>query len=258
MPYLWAKQLTGRLYSADLRDYIIPRLGSVVVAGPFAGMRYDAYATRLGHTKLIGTYECELHETIQRVIRTRYDRLINVGSAEGYYAVGLARAMPWLLVQAYDINERRHANLLSLATMNATESRTTIARECTHRELQQCAGASVIVVCDIEGAELKLLDPDAAPALRDYDIIVEIHDTVNGTEVHDRLAERFRTSHDQTFIRAKNRSDVTTSVFPWWFSRSARSLALDEFRLRPVAASQPTGREWGVFWSRSAPRKATS
>jgi hypothetical protein len=258
-PYIWAKELIGRLYDADIRDWMVPHFGPVILAGPFAGMRYLPYEVRLVLPKLIGTYELEVHEAIERVIRTRYDRLINIGSAEGYYAVGLARAMPWLLVQAYDINEPRHATLLELATLNGSEARTTIAGECTHQELERFAGERVIVVCDIEGAELQVLDPDAAPALRSYDIIVEIHDLVGGTEVHDRLAERFRASHDMMFIRATDRSGVATPMLPWWFTRAARNRALDDWRLRPVPPWVPSGREWGVFWSRSdrrAPERA--
>jgi hypothetical protein len=258
MPYLWAKELTGRLHSQDLRDWIVTHRGPVVATGPFAGMRLLPYSARLMTPKLLGTYERELHEVIQRVIHTRYERLINIGSAEGYYAVGLARAMPWLHVQAYDINHRYHGSLLELAKLNGTEARTIMAGECAHGELQSFAGASVIVVCDIEGAELQLLDPDAVPALRDYDIIVEIHDVVGRSDVHDQLAERFRLSHDETFIRAKDRSDVTSPVFPSWLSRTARDAVLDEWRLRtPAPPSKPSGREWGVFWSRTATRTAS-
>jgi hypothetical protein len=257
MPFIWTRQLTGRLCDADLRDWLVLHEGAVVATGPFAGMRYNPHSARLVLPKLVGTYEAELHETFQRVIRTRYDRLINIGSAEGFYAVGFARAMPWLRVQAHDINEQYHVNLRDLAALNGTEARTTIAGTCSHAELQRFAGSSVIVVCDIEGAELELLDPDAAPALRDYDIIVEIHDIVGRSEVHDRLAERFRASHDATFIRATPRSNATSSIFPWWFPRAARQQTLDEWRMRPVPPTMPSGREWGVFWSRSAVRKSS-
>lgn len=37
------------------------------------------------------------------------------------------------------------------------------------------AGHRVFVLCDIEGGEAAVLDPTVAPALRDFDLLVETH-----------------------------------------------------------------------------------
>jgi len=44
--------------------------------------------------KLLGTYEKELQDAIRALEKKRFGRIINVGAAEGYYAVGLARNFP--------------------------------------------------------------------------------------------------------------------------------------------------------------------
>jgi hypothetical protein len=44
--------------------------------------------------KLLGCYEAELHGVIACALNTTYDTIIDIGCAEGYYAVGLALHFP--------------------------------------------------------------------------------------------------------------------------------------------------------------------
>ena len=80
-----------------------------VQSGPFAGLVYpdttlNAHAT----PKLLGCYEAELHPALDQVLQTAYDSVVDIGSAEGYYAVGLALKLPeperWRRVYAYDMD----------------------------------------------------------------------------------------------------------------------------------------------------------
>lgn len=43
---------------------------------------------------LVGSYESELHLQIEQLILERPQVVIDVGCAEGYYAVGLAQRLP--------------------------------------------------------------------------------------------------------------------------------------------------------------------
>src|SRR6516164_6432959 len=61
-----------------------------VLSGPFAGLRYlDEPIWGPIEPKWLGTYEQELLPVIQQIIQTPYSTIIDIGSAEGYYAVGL-------------------------------------------------------------------------------------------------------------------------------------------------------------------------
>jgi hypothetical protein len=252
LPYIWAKDVAGRLYEPDMRSLLLARYSRTVASGPFEGMRYiDRSTCGALVPKLVGTYEQELHAVVEQIKRTPYTRVVVIGSAEGYYAVGLARAMPLVQVHAYDIDERARQNTLETAAINGTASRTIIAGECTHEELERFRSETVLVVCDIEGAELGLLDPDKAPSLRSYDMIVELHDAVGATRVRDALKQRFGSSHEIQFVQYTGRTRSNSSVLPWWLSRRARFLALDEWRL--PEQPMPTGAygmEWGVFRAR--------
>src|SRR4051812_47884953 len=60
----------------------------LVRQGPFAGMRYVPFLHVSVPSKIYGTYELELREVVDEISRSNADLLVNIGSAEGYYAVG--------------------------------------------------------------------------------------------------------------------------------------------------------------------------
>src|SRR5688500_985732 len=73
------------------------RHGLSVRRGPFHGMTYPESAVGLAEQlvpKLLGSYECELHGALEQVIQGDYEQVVDIGAADGYYAVGLARALP--------------------------------------------------------------------------------------------------------------------------------------------------------------------
>ena len=81
--------------------------GPFVRGGPFDGMQFTTDCRWPGFpTYLTGNYEAELHEALEEFIATRPDVVVDVGCAEGYYAVGLALRLPEAHVYAYDIDER--------------------------------------------------------------------------------------------------------------------------------------------------------
>ncbi len=69
----------------------LKQLKGVVNQGPFKGMKYidTAHVGFVCH-KLTGTYEKEIQHIIHDELNNSYDVIIDVGSAEGYYAVGMA------------------------------------------------------------------------------------------------------------------------------------------------------------------------
>ncbi|MDB6174718.1 MAG: hypothetical protein JWL59_4029 [Chthoniobacteraceae bacterium] len=170
-----------------------------VLAGPFAGMKYF---NRTGWGALtsrwVGTYEMELRDWVHAIVERRYDRIIDLGCAEGYYAVGFARSLPATQVYAFDIDyfSRRSCGLL--AKLNESEKRVTIGGLCTPVLLNGLIAKNTLVFCDVEGNELDLLDPAKCPALVQADILVEVHQ--NGQhpalEVEALLRERFHPTHE--------------------------------------------------------------
>lgn len=67
------------------------------------------------------------------------------------------------------------------------------------------------MICDIEGAECELLDPDKAPGLLQADILVESHEC-NDASLTETLQQRFASAHDTERFD----SVVVSSVLPHW------------------------------------------
>jgi hypothetical protein len=175
-------------YNASVRTDS-PRLGGVVTGGPFAGMRYpddvarqvDAFAL-----KSSGRYEAELHETIDRALDWRPRQFVDIGSSDGYYAVGFARL--GLPVTAYEASESARQVCLRLADANDVQ----IALLGACRRIPKLDHSLVLI--DVEGNEDRLLSRQAAGVLRSSTVIVETHERARPGIIH-RLQARFVDTH---------------------------------------------------------------
>lgn len=175
-----------------------------VVSGPFAGMRFERRCGDL--SKLFGTYELELHEVFERLKERRFSTVVDIGAAEGYYAVGAMLWKPDCLVIAYEANPDLHGKIRYLAEINNASSRLEIKGLCNTEQLkalgERLKGAFLIV--DIEGYEKELLDPQLIPFLRMCSILVEIHDhEVPGC--YNTIFHRFQHSHEMSVYRSRPR-----------------------------------------------------
>lgn len=212
-----------------LLQTIIARDGQRVQSGPFAGMIYAQASEGAGAARLLGCYEACLAPVIGQIARGNYAQIIDIGCAEGYYAVGLARIMPQARIFARDANADALVQCTKLAADNGVADRVITGGAMTHGDFDICAVAATCIICDIEGAEAALLDPTLAPALVQADILVETHHP----ETAATLTARFAATHDiQRFDRS-----LTPQALPDWmdsFSDLDRLLALWEWRLAPT------------------------
>jgi len=205
--------LARRLIPAKYRPYqVLSRLAwrstqGYIAAGPFKGMSYISEAANSALVpKLLGTYEFELNPIVERLVNNRLTRLVDIGCAEGYYAVGFARRCPSLEVIAFDIDDRARRLATLLAKQNGVEGRLKIERACSPGTLQAAlVGQHAAVICDIEGAEATLLDPTLAPGLRTAQILVEVHDGLVAY-AGDTLRRRFDSTHRVATIAAVPRT----------------------------------------------------
>ncbi|TDU69227.1 hypothetical protein EI77_02875 [Prosthecobacter fusiformis] len=190
------KEVFARLYDNNAEKI-------TVLNGPFKGMRYINEGVWGSITpKWIGSYENELWPVIQEILQKPYRRIIDVGCADGYYAVGFARALPEAEITAYDQDPVSRDQTGRLWELNGRPGCLKLGRWCDHAALQEIGGAGSLVFCDIEGGEMDLLDPARCPALKESDILVEVHKYKNRGNVEnaDELTARFQNSHSITRI----------------------------------------------------------
>src|SRR5690606_7720999 len=80
----------------------------IVKHGPVTGMKRSGTGSGASsnYAKLLGSYEKELHPFLAQIIEIPFSQIINIGSDDGYYAIGLALKMPQAQVTAFDINKK--------------------------------------------------------------------------------------------------------------------------------------------------------
>jgi predicted O-methyltransferase YrrM len=188
-----------RTRRAELTDYLWRRCGGLVLSGPFKGMRL-LEETSWGDgdlaAKILGCYEQELWPHVEGATRGPYRRVVNVGCAEGYYAVGLALALKEARVHALDRSARSQKICRQAAALNGVGERVVVGGDCTPAILAALLSTSEpqLLVMDCEGAERVLLDPALVPGLIATDFIVECHDFASAG-VTAALRERLAASH---------------------------------------------------------------
>jgi hypothetical protein len=153
----------ARWRSKVIANTFISRHGARVLGGPFAGMAYVSEASEGALVpRLLGTYEDELHPYLRAFAAEGLDTVIDVGCAEGYYAVGLARLMPEVTVQAYDIDEKARRACAGLAEQNGVAPRVIIGGEFAPDGFEAFAGRRVLVMVDARPLpQGRARDPDA-------------------------------------------------------------------------------------------------
>lgn len=188
--------VSASLWRSKLWANTLARQDTKIRSGPFEGMDYVVNVTEGALLpRLLGVYERELHADLARFAAEGVTTVIDIGCAEGYYAVGLARLMPQARVHAFDIDEVAQRRCRILAEANGVGDRVEVGGEFSGADFERFRDSGALVICDAEGFEDELLRPDLHPALEGLNLIVETHPGEK-PGVTDRLIERFAPTHD--------------------------------------------------------------
>ena len=169
-----------RLYPLEwVSRRIRDRFGYTVLRGPFAGLRYpqDTLAIEAYPAKLLGTYEEELHAAVEEFVQTAPATVVNIGASDGYYAVGLARRLAGAVVHTFDTNEAHHHVLREVAAETEVGDRLRTGGKCDTATLETVLQTGnprrgALVVCDCEGCEATVLDPERTPWLATSSLLI--------------------------------------------------------------------------------------
>jgi hypothetical protein len=213
--------------------------GLAVRRGPFQGMLYTgrASAERACIPRLVGSFEAELHPVIGQALRTPYELMVDIGSAEGYYTTGFALKGCSAHVVGYEIEPRERALAAEMAATNGVKIE--LRGACRPRDLRELAGKRAFVLSDCEGAELELFTAETLPALAHCDLLIELHGEAAAT-----LPSLFAGSHSVAMIAQAPRDPADypeLSIFP----AHEREAALSEYR----------GQAQRWLWARSHPEQ---
>jgi hypothetical protein len=192
----------------ELIPFVYYHTKGQVQTGPFAGMTIvpnfmwgDADVCG----KLLGVYEDELHANIERAIELDPDLVINVGSAEGYYAVGMARRCSQARVISADLESAaQQISVLNAGVNGVTNLVPHGGVDPVMLSQLLVEGQRPLIISDCEGYENVLLDPATVPDLDRCMILVETHDCLDAG-ITDRIAQRFSGTHHITRIEQQGK-----------------------------------------------------
>ena len=211
--------LLSKWRSVLIQNTWLQSQGTEVFHGPLIGLDFLRQSTEGCHlAKLLGSYEQPLQPFIEAAIQAQYSLILNIGCAEGYYAVGMARRMPATRVLAFDLDLNAQRVCTELIAKNKVTDRVTVGALFKPADFAQHMGQKVLVLCDIEGAERELLDPVNAPALLGMDVIVESHECLI-PGITELLINRFKESHQITLVQDNGQRQLPP--MPAWFNNLA-------------------------------------
>jgi precorrin-6B methylase 2 len=194
--------------------------------------------------KVIGSYEKELHEVIAGLPHD-YSTIVDIGCAEGFYAVGLALKYPNARVFAFDTNPEARTQCQEMARINGVSERFSVGGLCDASTLKALdLGSRSLIISDCEGYERLLFDKAMAEQLRDHDLIIELHDFVD-IEISAAIKSAFSSTH---ILTSTYSTDDIQKALLYEYSELT-SLTLSQ-RRDVLAEGRPCVMEWLIARSR--------
>jgi hypothetical protein len=237
----WKTHQYTQWKAADHRSLAYDRIAAEIAVkaahcvqgGPYKGMHYFGPAgvpivDQRPTTKLIGSFEEEIHPWIESLIARGFRQVIHIGGGEGYHAVGLLMRMPESRSIVFDTLIPARKACKMLARQNGVDGRMQLRGFCGTEGMQDLDLTDALVFADCGGAEITILDPCSYPALRNATILVETHDAFDN-RITSRIRSRFASTHKIDFKCVADR-DPLRYPFLMEFPPASAQLALDENR----------------------------
>ena len=218
-------------------------ISDTVKEGPFKGLKYpflsSLYSTLF--PKLLGCYEFELHEILRKAFQTEYYSILDIGCAEGYHAVGLARHFKDSIIYAVDIDPEAREKTKVMAESNGIPvgEKFQILNEVTPEFLLGLNPSHRhLIFSDCEGYEAVLFSEEVISHLNKSDFIVEMRDFVS-PGVSDELTKRFEGTHAVKLIKSID------DIFRYREISNPELLSIPiPDRINILAEKRPTQMEW--------------
>jgi lipopolysaccharide biosynthesis glycosyltransferase len=181
---------------------ISSELDWTVKYGPFKGLKLSQqtwWSRASRGLMFMGIYEQEVLQRLSALPAT-YDKFIDVGAADGYYAVGSVVSGQFKKCFAYEVSEKGQEAVRRNATLNDVQSKVTVHGLANGESIKAVVGDSsseFVVLVDIEGAEFDFLTVEMFKTLENSVIIVENHEFFfkDGVKKREALLERAEKTH---------------------------------------------------------------
>ena len=245
---IYRKHVLVRKCEKILSKFDYSQIGDEVLSGPFHKMKYDVSAgsyCSAFYPKILGSYEFELHGKIGDLLESKnYSIVIDVGCAEGYYAIGFAllTKKKGTKIFAFDTSEEAIRLCNRLKDLNNIENLTlknSFFDNATYLNLKKTNPGPSLLFMDCEGYEIDFFSNISLDDYMETDFIIELHDFLNfGTAFN--LQEKLKFTHDIFFIHSID--DLYRPIY-WEFIDLKSKFSYDE-----LYALMREGRLSGMSW----------
>lgn len=208
--------------------------GFVVQEGLFTGMQIssDPWWGRFDiASKALGRYEHHIQKVLEQVVSTRSVDFVDIGAADGYFAIGMALQKNVKHVHAFEMSHKGRERLNLMINKNGCSAKCSIYGHASSEGIINCLGATRVgvVLIDIEGGEYDLLTKALLNFLSSCWIIVELHPWVVSSEKSEEFLNNISTYHDVRFLTRESYDPDQISVL-FGLNDDQRLLALSEGR----------------------------
>jgi hypothetical protein len=208
-----------------LSERIADQLDYVVAYGPFEGQRLSReswWSAADRGAMLLGIYEAEVLEALEKAPRTK-DILVDVGAADGYYAIGCLLAGWVKHAYCFEASAEGREVIARNAQANGLADRVTILGIANQDFIVRLIEdfhvdpSKVLGIIDIEGGEFEILDAANLELLRDAHLVVELHEMVPGSQAGmKRLLDAIPEGISTRFISTGERNPGAFEILDGW------------------------------------------
>ena len=216
------------------RIWISFLLGKRVKSGPFRGTVLKRNPNlNLFYSKLLGIYEKELHPILSQMLCQKYNQIVVVGAADGYYLCGFLRNSKCNSIIGFELDHSLRSICNETAKLNNFTKTFQLRGGCTIEEISSTLTNNDFILMDCEGSELELLNPELVSQLYDCEILVECHDIFK-EGISKTIIERFYSSHSVSRIEARIPNYDDIPFLPNFILKILRHTIIGIITERPV------------------------
>ena len=192
-------------------NHLVKIHGHKVAYGKFTGMKLNknSYWSKNDLiTQILGVYEQHILEQLIEFSKENDSVLVDIGAADGYFAVGAVYSGLFNKVYAFEIEEEGRKNLTYNSEINSCNSKIYINIEANNNSLKKIIdnNKKVVILIDIEGEEFKLLNLETISLLSKCNLIIELHPSLvpDGITKQEQLINYCKPYFDISLIRREN------------------------------------------------------
>ena len=192
---------------------IILEHGHQVAYGTFKGMKLskNTYWSKNDIiTHILGVYEKHVLKKIIEFSKKGNYPFIDIGAADGYFAIGMAFSETFKKIYAFEIDEEGRRSLNRNIENNLCKDKVVVDIEANFETLKEIVdkNKSAVILIDIEGSEFDLLDDNLLQLLSNCYIVCELHPTLsaNGFEKQNMLINNAKAFFDVSMIQRESYS----------------------------------------------------